>query len=299
MVFSRIPSFIPADTCMPVFTLHLGRYYLEFMNKLRPKKTDADAAAYKPAASSTIRAMTYNIHSCVNTDGAVRPEQVAKVIRQLTPDLVALQEVDAGIPRTHYQDQAKTLGELVDMNFRFFPVVKNREQKYGLAVLSRFPIHSVRVGWLPTLYPKLKLKLQKRGAIRAIVETSVGPVHFFNTHLSLYRLERRKQLKSLLGKDWLMAVPEKEPVIFCGDLNAGPLSPVYRRLARYLIDAQKSAPHSERLQPTFPSRRPFFRIDHIFTSKHFRTLNTIVPVNDDTRLSSDHLPLCADLQILK
>ena len=142
MVFSRVPSFESADTCMPVFTLHLGRYYLEFMNKLRPKKIDADATAYKPAASSTIRAMTYNIHSCVNTDGAVGLEQVAKVISQLTPDLVALQEVDAGIPRTHYQDQAKTLGEFVDMDFRFFPVVKKREQKYGLAVLSRLPIQN-------------------------------------------------------------------------------------------------------------------------------------------------------------
>lgn len=97
MVFPRIPSFESADTCMPVFTLHLGRYYLEFMNKLRPKKIDAEAA-YKSAASSIIRAMTYNIHSCVNTDGAVGLEQVAKVISQLTPDLVALQEVDAGIP---------------------------------------------------------------------------------------------------------------------------------------------------------------------------------------------------------
>lgn len=299
MVFSRVPSFESADTCMPVFTLHLGRYYLEFMNKLRPKKIDADATAYKPAASSTIRAMTYNIHSCVNTDGAVGLEQVAKVISQLTPDLVALQEVDAGIPRTHYQDQAKTLGELVDMDFRFFPVVKKREQKYGLAVLSRLPIQNVRVGWLPALYPKLKLKLQKRGVIRAIVETSVGSVHFFNTHLSLYRLERRKQLKSLLGKDWLMAVPEKEPVIFCGDLNAGPLSTVYRRLARYLIDVQKNAMHSERSRPTFPSRRPLFRIDHIFTSMHFRTLKTIVPINSHTRLASDHLPLCADLATQK
>lgn len=265
------------------------------MFRLEPKKINIEATAYQPAASSTIRAMTYNIHSCVNTDGAVGPERVAKVIRQLTPDLVALQEVDAGIPRTHHQNQARLLGELVGMDFRFFPVVKNGDQEYGLAILSRFPIQNVRFGWLPALYPKLKLKLQKRGVIWAVLETSVGSVHFFNTHLSLYRLERREQLKSLLGKNWLMAVPEKEPVIFCGDLNAGPLSPVYRRLARYLIDAQKNAPHSERAQPTFPSRRPFFRIDHIFTSEHFRTLKTIVPINAHARLASDHLPLCADL----
>jgi endonuclease/exonuclease/phosphatase family metal-dependent hydrolase len=141
------------------------------------------------------------------------------------------------------------------------------------------------------------LNLQKRGVIWAHLETSSGPVHFFNTHLSLYRLERSRQLKALLGEDWLMGLPKDEPVIFCGDLNAGPLSPVYRRLSRFLIDAQKSSLHSGRLHPTFPSRRPLFRIDHIFISKHFRALNAVVPINTNSRLASDHLPLCADLEI--
>ncbi|MGD2099296.1 MAG: endonuclease/exonuclease/phosphatase family protein [Desulfobacterales bacterium] len=264
---------------------------------LKTSKTNTAAVIQKPSGQPSVRAMTYNIHSCVNTDGSVRPEQVAAVIDELTPDLVALQEVDANIPRTHNTDQAKLLAKALGMDFSFFPVVKNGDQKYGLAILSRFPFQHVRVGWLPTIYPKLKLNLQKRGVIWAIVETSSGRLHFFNTHLSLYRLERRRQSKVLIGKDWLMAVPKEEPVIFCGDLNAGPLSPVYRRLSRYMTDAQKNSLHSKGALPTFPSRRPLFRIDHIFTSQHFRVLNTVVPINDDTRLASDHLPLCADLQI--
>ena len=243
--------------------------------------------------------MTYNIHSCVNTDGVVRPQQVASVIDQLAPDLVALQEVDANIPRTHNQDQAELLGDILGMDYRFFPVVQNGNQEYGLAILSRFPIQNVHLEWLPTLYPKLRLGLQKRGVIQAIIKTPIGPVHFFNTHLSLYRLERRKQISALLGKDGLMAVSQGEPLIFCGDLNAGPLSPVYRQLSRHLTDAQKNSLHADGTKPTFPSRRPLFRIDHIFTSQHFKALNTIVPVNEDTRLASDHLPLCADLQILQ
>jgi len=230
-------------------------------------------------------------------DGKVRPERIAGVIDELSPDVVALQEVDASIPRTHRQDQAKIIGEMSGMDFRFFPVVKNGNQKYGLAILSRFPFQDVRVGRLPTLYPRLRLKLQRRGVMWATLNTSSGSMHFFNTHLSLYRLERRKQSRAILGKDWLMAVPKEAPVIFCGDLNAGPLSPVYRRLTRYLIDAQKSSLHSERSYPTFPSRRPFLRIDHIFISRHFRTLNTIIPTNKNTRLASDHLPLCVDLEI--
>jgi endonuclease/exonuclease/phosphatase family metal-dependent hydrolase len=94
-----------------------------------------------------------------------------------------------------------------------------------------------------------------------------------------------------------MAVPDGEPIVFCGDLNAGPWSPVYRGLSRYLTDAQMNSLNSKRFHPTFPSRRPLFRIDHIFTSAHFRTLKTLVLNNEKSRLASDHLPLCADLEI--
>jgi endonuclease/exonuclease/phosphatase family metal-dependent hydrolase len=152
-------------------------------------------------------------------EGRLGPERIVEVIDDLAPDLVALQEVDVGMSQTGNQDQAKILGERLGMDYRFFPVVANGSQKYGLAILSRFPFQRMNIGWLPTLYPKLKLNLQKRGIMWAILKTSFGPLHFFNTHLSLYRLERRKQLKVLLGTDWLMAAPENEPVIFCGDLN--------------------------------------------------------------------------------
>lgn len=267
------------------------------MDKLKPKKMVTDAVACEKSGCSTIRAMTYNIHSCVNMDGEVRPERVAGVIDELSPDIVALQEVDAGIPRTHHQDQAKVLGKMLNMDYRFFPVVTNGYQKYGLAILSRFPFQDVRVGWLPSLYSKLKLKLQKRGVMWAILKTSSGPLHFFNTHMSLYRRERRKQSRVLLGKDWLMAAPKEEPLVFCGDMNAGPLSPIYRRLSRYLMDVQKIPNASRRSKPTFPSRRPLFRIDHMFISPHLRTLNTVIPISENSRLASDHLPLCADLEI--
>lgn len=92
--------------------------------------------------------------------------------------------------------------------------------------------------WIPNLYPKLNPR--KRGAIRATLQTPGGPIYFFNTHLSLYKLERRRQLKALLDKKWLSSVSEDEPVIFCGKLNAGALSKTYRKLARHFVDVQRA-----------------------------------------------------------
>ena len=37
------------------------------------------------------------------------PERIARVIVDSAPDIVALQEVDHGIPRTHHHDQTKLL----------------------------------------------------------------------------------------------------------------------------------------------------------------------------------------------
>ena len=50
--------------------------------------------------------MTYNTHGCVGTDGSCQPERIAEVIRRFSPDVVALQEVDVGQPRSGSLDQA-------------------------------------------------------------------------------------------------------------------------------------------------------------------------------------------------
>ena len=163
-------------------------------------------------------------------------------------------------------------------------------------MLSRFKCRDVHYDWLPTLNPKLKLNLQKRGCIRMTFQTPAGPIHFFNTHLSLYRLERRRQIRALTGSDWLEALPPESAVIFCGDLNAGPLSPVYRRLSRILLDVQKGLKNPAKPKPTFPSFRPLFRIDHMFVSNNFEVLGVQVPRTIETRLASDHLPVIADFK---
>lgn len=246
----------------------------------------------------TLRAMTYNIHSCVGMDKAVNPERIARVVSEASPDVVALQEVDSGIPRTHLQDQAGLLADKLNMKAFFFPVVINGSQKYGLAVLSRFKCLDIRYNRLPMWCPGLKLNIQRRGCIQTTLQTPDGPVFFFNTHLSLYRLERRRQIRALVGNDFLGGLPPDAAVIFCGDLNAGPFSPVYQRLRRILSDVQKCLNKPVRSRATFPSRRPLFRIDHMFVSNNFKVLNVQIPVTNDTRLASDHLPITAELQLV-
>jgi endonuclease/exonuclease/phosphatase family metal-dependent hydrolase len=239
------------------------------------------------------RVMTYNIHSCVDLLGRVAPDATVDAIRLMKPDVVALQEVDDRRPQTARLDQAQYLGERLDMSSYFCPTVLHREGRYGLAVLSRYQLEISRCDRLPILWP---LRLQRRGAMHAVLHSPAGRFHFFNTHLSLLGPERLLQMGHLTRRRWLGAGPRKEPIIFCGDLNAVPGSPVYRRLAAGLKDVQTARGRSlQRARPTYSSRRPLLRLDHIFVSPWFRVIGTEVPSGPPFRTVSDHLPLCADL----
>ncbi|MGW8187092.1 MAG: endonuclease/exonuclease/phosphatase family protein [Desulfobacterales bacterium] len=245
--------------------------------------------------SDIIRVMTYNIHSGVNRDGNVRLQPVVQVIRSLNPDIVALQEVDMGLRRGRYRHQAKVLGERLEMEFFFYPLVQFETRHYGLAFLSRHPFTIVKCDRLPTVLPRFNL--QRRGGLWIRIDHLSRPVHIFNTHLGLFHRERRRQVDALVGSKWLQAVPRNDAVVFCGDLNAGPLSWAYRKLSASLSDVQKKRQGGQRPQPTYSSRRPLLRIDHIFVSNHLVPSAVRVPQSRITQLASDHLPLSAELHV--
>ncbi len=240
----------------------------------------------------SLRVLTYNIHACMGMDGKTSPDRTARVIGSLTPDVVALQEVDAGRSRTDGVHQAQRLGEALEMAHRFFPIIESEDGQYGLAILSRFPIRRERFAVLPGPFGRGR---EQRGAMHVTLDTPDGPVHLFNTHLSLYRQERIAQIEALLGAGWLSDPPSGEPVILCADLNAGPRSPAYRRLAGRLRDVQTSMPGTVP-RATFFSRSPILRLDHIFIGGPMAPAAVCVPNSQEVRLTSDHLPLFAELR---
>ena len=50
-------------------------------------------------------------------------------------------------------------------------------------------------------------------------------------------------------------------------------------------------------QPTFFSRYPVTRIEHIFVDQNVEVLNVEIPSTRLTRVASDHLPLVVDIAI--
>jgi endonuclease/exonuclease/phosphatase family metal-dependent hydrolase len=256
------------------------------------------ASAKSAGATSTsdarLRVMTYNAHSCIGMDGRCQPLRIAQVIADCGADVIALQEMDDNRERSRFQNQTEVIASRLGMYYRFFPVLSFSSERYGLSILSRFPISVVREAVFSDIVPRAQF--EARGAMWVTIETSAGPVNVVNTHLGLNAKERQQQIDQLLSAPWLANADPKTPLIVCGDLNAGPKSEVMRRLQKQFYCVQQMA-QGHRPEGTFASMLPLRRIDHILVSRHFAVNSVSVPKNYTTRIASDHLPVCAELTV--
>lgn len=83
-----------------------------------------------------------------------------------------------------------------------------------------------------------------------------------------------------------------EHIIVCGDLNDTPVSYTYHTFRRELKDA--FAESGNGLGITYNQHRLYFRIDHIFVSKHLEIDDCVV---DNSIKASDHYPVVCNISL--
>ena len=238
-----------------------------------------------------LRVLSYNIHKCIGgVDRRYEPERVANVMRALDADVLLLQEVDAGVPRSKGHHQVEVLGDLVGMRYRtWFPNVDVRGGgQYGNAILSRYPI-------IESTNIDLSLKYKKRrsvlhGVIRVRHDDVDRTVHVYNMHLGLARFERRIQLRRFLASHPFANLHNETPIVVGGDLND-----VYGRLGELLRPAGFRG--IERRPLTFPAWGPVRPLDAIFVRGKLDFLKLARCESDLARRASDHRPLVAEVRL--
>jgi endonuclease/exonuclease/phosphatase family metal-dependent hydrolase len=88
-----------------------------------------------------LKIATYNIHRAIGLDRRFKPERIVEILNKLDADIVLLQEVDEGAPRSRELNLAKELAQSCD--YPYYALGHNvtlRKGYYGNATLSRFPI---------------------------------------------------------------------------------------------------------------------------------------------------------------
>lgn len=77
--------------------------------------------------ADTVRVLIYNIKHGLGMDGQVDLSRSARLIRELAPDIVLLQEIDSSTARTDGVNQAQTLAQLAGMPYYALSPISGRD----------------------------------------------------------------------------------------------------------------------------------------------------------------------------
>ena len=235
-----------------------------------------------------LRVVTYNIHKGIGgVDRRYRIERIVQTLKHLSPDLVCLQEVDQGVPRSRHDEQAQLLGEALNFpHVAFQKNVRLRRGGYGNAILSRFPLDEL--GHVDLTIPLKK----RRRALVARCQINTGghrrTVWIASLHLGLAGFERVMQLRRLLGHPTLDRLHGRSSIILGGDYND-----VWGSLGRQVMAPAGFHSVSEGTR-TYPAIMPLRPLDRIFYRGPLRLHHAFAGHSRNARHASDHLPLVAD-----
>lgn len=255
-----------------------------------------------------MRLATWNIlHGRTRADPFVDAARFERAVTALDADVLALQEVDRGQPRSGLLDlteiAADATGGAVS---RFVPAIIGDPASswrpataadldapgdgYGIALISRYPVlrwHVLRLESsarfrAPVMAPETHhvhwLRDEPRAAVAATIRTPLGVWTVACTHLSFLQGVNVRQLRRTMR--WLRGLPG--PRVLMGDLN------MPATLARRVTDARLLTRGA-----TFPESMPMVQIDHVLS------LDRLPPSRQlrmPTPELSDHLPVVVEFE---
>jgi endonuclease/exonuclease/phosphatase family metal-dependent hydrolase len=227
-----------------------------------------------------LRVGTLNVASGRGPDGrALEPDRLAAAVAGLDVDVLAVQEVDAGQPRSGGAHQAAVLAGALGCDWRMVatlagtpgpfrtwsavpPVPRGPRDpvdgpRYGVALLSRRPVRRWTALGLGTGRGRLPMRATDPGTgrsrlwlfpdePRAAVAAELDGLTVVGTHLSFAPVTAARQLRALAA--WAPG----GPLVVAGDLNLPGGVPARVLRAEALVRA-----------PSFPAAEPRVQLDHL------------------------------------
>lgn len=216
----------------------------------------------------TLRLATFNVQHGQTPGGDVDIALLARACAALSADVLALQEVDRNLRRSHDADTAAEVAAACRMTSVYGPAIAIRGGEYGNALLVRGSIEDVEVVAVADAEP--------RSAILARVQVAGVALSVCATHLGL-RGAAEAQLPGLV--DALHARPG--PRVLLGDLNLD--APVVAALAGGFVRVDS--------EHTWPAKVPRRTIDHVLLDGLVATTAVVVPLP-----VSDHRALVVEVE---
>ena len=215
------------------------------------------------------RLATFNVQHGQTPGGDVDIARLGQACASLDADVLALQEVDRNLRRSHDADTAAEVAAACGMTAVYGAAIAIRGGEYGNALLVRGDVDDVEVVAIPDAEP--------RSAILARVDLGGQAISVCVTHLGL-RGAAAEQLPGLLVA--LRGRPG--PRVLLGDLNLD------ANVVEGLADGWVRVPS----EPTWPAHAPRRTIDHVLLDGLTATSSAVVglPVSDHRALVVDVAP---------
>lgn len=245
-----------------------------------------------------LRVMTYNIHRAIGVDRRFRPDRIARVVDYHRPDILLLQEVDDGVPRSRELDLARDIAARLDYpHYAVGHNVELRKGRYGNATLSRFPMVRQRNIDL-TIEPR-----KRRGCQHTTlrIQGQRGALHdleIFNLHLGLSARERAQQIGLLACSPEFTELTASQACLVAGDFNdwRSLLEPAVARI----LGCRCATRNPERASPirTYPAFSPSGGLDRVYYRGPIRIVTARACRLRASKVASDHLPVVVDLDLV-
>jgi endonuclease/exonuclease/phosphatase family metal-dependent hydrolase len=223
------------------------------------------------ASLSSLRLMTMNTQQS-NDDFAEKSfDRQLALIRQVSPDILALQETDSARISLNNNDYVRYFADHLGYYSYYGP--KPEGGTYGTAILSKFPLKNTRTAFMFS-------DKDETGVAEA--EVSVAGLTF-----TIYDVHPDSSDPAMLAfaQTLLSRSQDKPYVIAMGDYNLRDYEPAYQLIDSVYTNAWTSVYPSE-ISPDGVDMSGDNRIDHIFLSPNLTALNPTYLLPPDS--ATDH-----------
>ncbi|MFB3786770.1 MAG: endonuclease/exonuclease/phosphatase family protein [bacterium] len=238
-----------------------------------------------------LRVLSYNTHHGEGMDGKLDLPRIASVIRSVTPDWVALQEIDVNTIRCGKVNQSAQYAELTGLKHFFAPAIDFEGGFYGILSLSRLKVLKEQYHAMPfSPGHERRMVIEQHAEIPQGNEKS-ATIRFFATHLD-HTADHTDRVAAAKVINEIALQDPNIPSLLAGDLNARPGSP-----AMVEFDKAWKAAGEEMEYFSFPADKPNIKIDYVLYRPADRWRVVRVEVLDE-KVASDHRPVLAIMELL-
>jgi endonuclease/exonuclease/phosphatase family metal-dependent hydrolase len=225
------------------------------------------------AGGDILKVMTYNLQGMKpGSEPEVRILHIIQNIIELDPDIIGLQEINESLSGGGADNQAKIIADSLSSHFgipyycyyEFTHLAWYEEYREFVGIISKYPVEE-------TGFYQLVQGVFPRKVVWNKINTPLGTVNIFNTHLSAFNLSqiRIQQVQQIIS--YVEDIESYHPAaasILTGDFNDTPDATSIQQLTTFGCDTFYviSYTYANPTNPGFtvPSDQPTSKIDYVF-----------------------------------